>query len=1205
MAKKIVKFVALILAIILTIPYSELSVIAASMQFEANEEAECYNDDLEVLNEENLEDDDNGTTTDGDVVKYQLDLTDTNIDYVLDPQDGFKRYEAGQILERSGDSWFDVYMKDDYAQNYKEIKCIEENGSISVLPEQYDPSCPEKGYHYFFIMPYANTKICGISDEGMYQLDISDSLIDHIILNNSNRNIPGGQTFGMKAGEMITVCTRAGIVGENYILQYKTDTGSVKKILPQTSNINGTNSYFFVMPNYSVELEIYEIRNADMEYSILYESDYFSDDVFLPESYRQGDSFEIPDLVRPGYIFRGWFCDKNGKQIKIKKLNKTWTGNVVLTAKWEAIKYSVKFNKNGNGVKGSAFCIKDIYFDDEIKVNDDIYMREGYIFKGWALNKNGMVKYSNTFYLDDELVKNGKKTITLYAIWERDFTNQKTYNITYENELMLSYADEQYYALPKQYVQGEKTKIPSIEAPGYKFAGWYNKETGKKVSAIKASDEGDITLVAKWKKLNVNIAFNKSAKAAKGKMKSQKMMCGERYELPQNGFVYPGYKFLGWSLQKDGTTVDYADKAHIYGLVNGEYVKKITLYAVWKKNASEIKLSDTELSLAMGEEYSLCLQDDSGDILNSAAVWSTSDEEIVDVDEEGNLVASDTESGTAVITAKFEGFECTCKVSVLGEENAVIMFEQLAYSTAVGNDISTVVKDSEGNNVSGCTFRTSDSDIATIDNTGKIHAVASGECYVFAQKDGNSAKSTVMIFDAIETPELTYRGHFQNDGWMSYVTDGQVIGKTGKGLRLEAFELKLLDSSGNSGISSSAYVEGKGWLSYKNSGETSGTVGECRQLNAIKIKLTNGIAQTYNVYYRVYVSGIGWLGWAKDDEVAGSEDGNSKIEGIQIKLVRKSDDFDSESAYPASISKPKLTAAAHIANYSWISPVGEGATIGTTGQGLRLEAVKLTLNGWNGNSAISYRAHVANKGWLSWVNSGQVAGTTGQSIQSEAYQIKLSNEYAALYDIYYRAHVANYGWLGWAKNGEIAGTVGNGLRAEALQIKIVKKGSPFDRGGTAYIGYSSTSAITLSPHMGGMSMKQGDYSAFYVGSANWGCCAVSYAVGLSILNGTAYDPTQFWRNKTTYYDLGRVGAYVSFDANTVYNNLKAGKPTMVHYMYSSGGEHWVLINGIRAGANTTNLQYSDFYAIDPQSGDQRPLNSCYKWGYSVSMKNMY
>ncbi|MDO4805708.1 MAG: hypothetical protein Q4A07_00525 [Coriobacteriales bacterium] len=244
------------------------------------------------------------------------------------------------------------------------------------------------------------------------------------------------------------------------------------------------------------------------------------------------------------------------------------------------------------------------------------------------------------------------------------------------------------------------------------------------------------------------------------------------------------------------------------------------------------------------------------------------------------------------------------------------------------------------------------------------------------------------------------------------------------------------------------HLQDIGWQGWKGDGEVSGTVGQSRRVEAVRIELTGDAALKYDVIYRVHVPNMGWLGWAKNGEVAGSEGMALRIEALQVRIVPAGTGETGLSA----LSKPELRVKAHSANVGWQASVGEGASAGTTGRALRLEALKLTMPGFDGvGGAISTRAHVSNVGWMNWTASGEVTGTTGRGLAMEAVQINIIGNVASFFDIYYRAHVSNYGWLGWARNGETAGSTGMSLPMEAVEVRVVPKGSSFDCGRSATV----------------------------------------------------------------------------------------------------------------------------------------------------------
>lgn len=132
----------------------------------------------------------------------------------------------------------------------------------------------------------------------------------------------------------------------------------------------------------------------------------------------------------------------------------------------------------------------------------------------------------------------------------------------------------------------------------------------------------------------------------------------------------------------------------------------------------------------------------------------------------------------------------------------------------------------------------------------------------------------------------------------------------------------------------------------------------------------------------------------------------------------------------------------HIQSVGWQEYVKNGTTSGTSGQGLRMEAINIELaNSSYPGSGIKYQTHVQAYGWMDWKSNGALSGTSGEAKRLEAIRIKLTGEIANQYDVYYRVHAQHFGWLGWAKNGQSSGTAGYAYRLEAIQIKLVKKGS--------------------------------------------------------------------------------------------------------------------------------------------------------------------
>ena len=141
-----------------------------------------------------------------------------------------------------------------------------------------------------------------------------------------------------------------------------------------------------------------------------------------------------------------------------------------------------------------------------------------------------------------------------------------------------------------------------------------------------------------------------------------------------------------------------------------------------------------------------------------------------------------------------------------------------------------------------------------------------------------------------------------------------------------------------------------------------------------------------------------------------------------------------------SVEQPiQVSYSTHVQNIGWQDFVSNGTMAGTKGKSLRLEAIKIRVNGGGLKGGIEYAAHVQNEGWQDYVSDGAMAGTKGKSLRVEAIKIRLTGELADKYSVEYRTHVQNEGWQQWVKDDAMSGTKGKSLRLEGIEIRLVKK----------------------------------------------------------------------------------------------------------------------------------------------------------------------
>lgn len=294
------------------------------------------------------------------------------------------------------------------------------------------------------------------------------------------------------------------------------------------------------------------------------------------------------------------------------------------------------------------------------------------------------------------------------------------------------------------------------------------------------------------------------------------------------------------------------------------------------------------------------------------------------------------------------------------------------------------------------------------------------------------------------SPQLVYRVHCSDAGWLSPVGSGGIGGDLEKGHPIEALDFDASDPQVKSSLRITTHVAEKGWLPTVLGNQIAGSTGQSLTMQALSIELTGNLASTHDVYYRVYVDGIGWMGLAKNGEYSGTQGRARAILGVQVLLLEKgasAPDVSAPAVGEAFLRTPaSVSYGAHVTNLGWLANVSNGASSGTTGKALSLQAISLKLSQLlpNEAGAIEGNAHVSDIGWQGW-QTGQI-GTTDRNLSIEAVRLRLTGGIAELYDVYYRLHVSDIGWMGWAKNGEPAGTQGYAKDSEAIQIVLVQKG---------------------------------------------------------------------------------------------------------------------------------------------------------------------
>lgn len=250
------------------------------------------------------------------------------------------------------------------------------------------------------------------------------------------------------------------------------------------------------------------------------------------------------------------------------------------------------------------------------------------------------------------------------------------------------------------------------------------------------------TITVKESSTTTYYTLSYNANGGSGAPSSQRVKANTGFYLSSTKPTRSGYTFLGWSTNKNATSASYSAGAGV------RISSNITLYAVWKKNATvnptSVSLNYTSCTMNVGNTKQLSATVYPTNTTNKSVSWSSSDSQVVSVSSSGKLTAKGP--GVATVTVKTSnGKTNTCKVTVRG----IDITGDILFNYPTVGDVYYLGAKAYPSDTSKFTWSTSNSKIVSISSSGKMTAKAAGTATITVKTaDGRSESIRITVGSA-------------------------------------------------------------------------------------------------------------------------------------------------------------------------------------------------------------------------------------------------------------------------------------------------------------------------------------------------------------------------------------------------------------------------------------------------------------------------
>lgn len=209
---------------------------------------------------------------------------------------------------------------------------------------------------------------------------------------------------------------------------------------------------------------------------------------------------------------------------------------------------------------------------------------------------------------------------------------------------------------------------------------------------------------------------------------------------------------------------------------NGEFTATCTVSVTAKVPVTSVSVSPTSKTLNKGETVTLTATVSPSTATNKNVTWSSNNTAIATVDSEGKVTGIAAGTATITVTTADGGKTATSTITVNPTPVSGVSLDQSAISLKVGASktlVATVTPEDADNK--DVTWSCSPTSVATVDENGKVTAVAEGNATVTVTSNDDSTKSAQCAVSVVQSSEPVVGSEFELVTSVNDLTSGDYV----------------------------------------------------------------------------------------------------------------------------------------------------------------------------------------------------------------------------------------------------------------------------------------------------------------------------------------------------------------------------------------------------------------------------------------------